>query len=91
MATPTARRQNPLEDFVTHGFKTVGDYEYQLLVDALGTCYIQRLKSDDTDYKFCKLPHVDGTFAQIASAIDAFWVDPSSADKVYSYIFLTGV
>lgn len=78
--------QNPIDEFTAHGVKTVGDYQYVLLVDGEGACYIERVATDESSIKFCKMPHVDHTtFAEIATQIDAFWVSPESHSYVYIF------
>lgn len=77
-----------LSNFVAHGIKTVGDYDYVLLVDQTGQTIIQRIYTDSTEILYCKMPDTTfTTFAAVKTQIDAFWVNPASTDKVYGYIF----
>jgi hypothetical protein len=81
-----SKRQNPIDEFEIHGVKTVGDYDYFLLIDADGECYIQKAASDDSLYTFAKMPVPAGThLSGMAALINAFWASPES--HTYKYLF----
>jgi hypothetical protein len=84
-----SKTQSPIDECVVHGVKTVGDYDYYLLVDSDGSAYIERVKSDDSTILFCKmaLNSADDTLAEKATTIDNFWSTPSDASHVYKYLF----
>ena len=84
-----SKEQSPIDDFVIHGIKTVGDYDYYLLVDNDGGCFIQRIDSDDESTRFCKMatPAEGTSLSAKAVLIDTFWTSPASEDKNYTYIF----
>lgn len=81
-----SKKQNPLDEFDIAGIKTVSSYDYFLLIDATGNCYIARVASDDSSYKFCKMPTpVASTYSEIATAIDNFW---GASIQNYTYVYL---
>jgi len=89
-----SKKQNPIDEYIVHGVKTViidslTTYDYYLLIDATGNCYISRVADDDSSYKFVKMPSLAETasYSEIAEAIDAFWVSPEDESKVYKYLF----
>lgn len=79
-------RQSPIDEYDLHGVKTVGDYEYWLLIDVDGNCVISQIKSDDSTFLFTKMPDASGGFSARASAIDEFWTNPEN--HTYKYLFL---
>ena len=80
--------QNPIEDYEFAGIKTVGLYDYYLMVDGDGNAVIVRNATDDSETKFNKMHNTpDATLSEKATAIDAYWVAPADASKVYKYIF----
>jgi hypothetical protein len=82
-----SKSQNPMDEFICHGIKTVGSYDYFLMVDATGKCYIERVAADDSTYRYNKMSElpISTSFANIATAIDAYWAAPET--HVYKYLF----
>lgn len=81
-----SKYDNPLDPFVIHGSKTVGDFVYYLLVDEQGQGLIQQVASDESTSLFCEMtPLVNPTKAQIATAITAFW---GGTIQNYAYVYL---
>jgi len=79
-------KQNQIDDYLTHGIKVIGSYEYYLLVGPLGGCYIEQVKDDDSTILFVKMPDTAGeTFEDVADAITAFWAAPET--HVYKFLF----
>ena len=66
---------NPIKNFQSSGIKTVGSYEYVLLIDLAGQVLILRRKDDDTEIKFTK---------KTTGTIEAFWADPTA----HSYVWI---
>jgi hypothetical protein len=82
----SSKIQNPIDEFVACGMQTIGLYSYILLVDGTGQCYIERIATDNSSFKFAKMPEpVTSGFDAAEVAIDAFWVDPTA--HVYKYLF----
>jgi hypothetical protein len=80
--------QNPIEDYEFAGIKTVGSYDYYLMVDGDGNAVIVRNATDDSETKFNKMKiALDATFSERETAIDAYWTSPADASKIYKYIF----
>ena len=86
MSGITSNESNPLDEFTPHGIKTIGGYDYVLMVDEGGQAVIMRVSADKSEIRYCLMSKVSGSFATIAAAIDAFWVAPD-VSKVYTYLF----
>ena len=63
---------------IMSGVKTVGDYDYCLLLDMSKKPehLVMRIKNDDTEIKFYKVPY-GNDYATV-------WADPASVSYVYS-------
>ena len=82
----TPKEVSPLDGYEIHGVKSVGSYDYYLLVADKGECVICQAAQDDSTYLFAKLAEDPAaTHTEIAAAITAFWVSPAS--HVYQYLF----
>ena len=80
-------KQNILDEYEFHGIKTVGDYDYYLLVDSTGNCVIARNKIDDSSLRYVTMPTPVATaYSDIATAIDEFWA-ASIENYNYGYLF----
>ena len=82
-----SKKQNPIDSFDIAGIKSSGGYDYFLLIDATGRCFINQVKDDDSTMLFAKMtePTSLSTFDERATAIDAFWSDPTV--HTYKYLF----
>lgn len=87
MSRLKAIADNPLNEFIVHGVKTVGSYDYILMVDEEGQTVIMRVAADQSTIKYCVMPKATGTFSEMGTVIDAFWVSPDDVAKVYKYLF----
>jgi hypothetical protein len=68
---------DPLENFICHGTKTIGNYLYVLLIDETGQTLIQQVANDQSTILFVRKPN--------ASNIESYW----NADiTTYSYTYL---
>ena len=63
--------------FITSGTKEVGDYLYVLLIDMIGQTLIKRVKSDNSEIRFTKMPD--------ETVIETFWADPTLHTYVWIY------
>lgn len=75
----TSRYKNPIPNFQAHGVKTVGLYQYILLIDLQGSVLIERVKTDNSEILFVKMP--EGT------DIATYW---ASADT-YTYKYMNQI
>lgn len=73
----TSKYKDPLENFVCHGMKTSGSYNYVLLIDETGQTLIERIKTDNTEILFTRKAD--------ATDITAYWAADFTA---YSYTYL---
>jgi len=82
-----SRKQSPIDEFIIHGIKSNGGYDYYLLIDASGRCYIEQVKDDDSTMLFAKMtePTSADTFAERAVLITNFWA--AYTGHTYQYLF----
>lgn len=69
---------NILLGYVFHGLKTVGDYQYVLLINMEGEVIIMQIKTDQSVAKYKAKP--------TATTIDNFWSAPDT--HTYDYIHM---
>jgi len=78
--------QFQLDEYGISGIKNIGLYDYYLLIDGLGSCYIERVAEDDSTMLFAKMPEVNvNHLADVAAAIDAFWEHPETHSYKYAF------
>ena len=76
---------SPLDGYEVYGIKSVGLYDYYLLVATKGECVICQAAQDDSSYLYAKMPVTgSSSFSDIADAITDFWVSP----ELHSYQYL---
>ena len=63
------------KNYTTSGIKEIGDYMYVLKIDLKGKAIIQRIKSDNTEIKFYKIP---------IHELDTRWANPDA--QAYAWI-----
>ena len=56
------------------GVKDIGNYTYVLLIDFAGLALIKRIKSDNTEIKYYKIP---------SGEMDVDWASPETQDYVW--------
>ena len=77
---------NPLQNFVTHGAKTIWDYQYVLLIDETGQTLIEQIASDNSTILFNLMATPDTDQKNlIAQAITTFWATPDAGP--FKYLF----